>query len=181
MIFGTNEYRTLTDIEYAYLPGIAALIALSPLLIQNFIQNGVRMLFPARFQNLENDSRNPEEDWLSYLLRISQPDDRYLVCYIVSKISNSSYHIGYSGVVEKIRLDSDGDIQSITIDDCCPFRLEIGEDGFRRIPETRNTAIRFLTFNRSEIQNISFEVQIVGEVGDEAAPDEQIEADGEGT
>jgi len=104
------------------------------------------------------DRPKTNEDWLSYLIRKSEPDDRWLVAYIVTKQETDEGSVGYAGVVEKVGRESDGNISFIVIDDVQSFLLKNTSSGVERI---QNDVIGLPThsFQREDYISLSFEVQ----------------------
>lgn len=111
--------------------------------------------------------RRPDEDWLTYLIRLAEPENRYLLCYVLTRFGTDDERVGYVGTVEAVRLDRDGDVSSITLDNCDTFLLRLGRTGLEREQTERRRPLRYLTLQRGEIINTSFEVQEAHEVEDD--------------
>lgn len=104
------------------------------------------------------DRPKTNEDWLSFLIRKSEPDDRWLVAYIVTKQETGEGSIGYAGVVEKVGRESDGNISFIVIDDAQSFLLKNTDSGVERI-QNEILPLPTHSFQREDYISLSFEVQ----------------------
>ena len=109
------------------------------------------------------DARDPGEDWLNYLARISEPDDAYLACHVLTTFGPDGGDVGYTDAVEDLSVDEHGEIASITLDNVSSFTLTRTERGFRRVPHERRRSLSYMTFRREQIHNTSFVVVLDGE------------------
>lgn len=104
------------------------------------------------------DRPKANEDWLSFLIRKSEPDDRWLVAYIVTKQHTDEGSIGYAGVVEKVGRENDSNISFIVIDDVQSFLLKNTNSGVERI-QNEILPLPTHSFQREDYISLSFEVQ----------------------
>jgi len=104
------------------------------------------------------DRPKANEDWLSFLIRKSAPDDRWLVAYIVTKQKTDKGVIGYAGVVEKVGRENDGNISFVVIDDVQSFLLKSTDSGVERIQD-EILPLPTHSFQREDYISLSFEVQ----------------------
>lgn len=162
--FDPNPYRLMfvvreeapSSAAITYLLGYLLTLSTMPALIVE-VRAGLR-----KGRELDPEKKDGE-DWLSYLLRLSAPDDAFLVCYVLTTFGPDDEKVGYDGVVVGLQLDDRGEVASVTLDECYTFRLHIGRDGLKREPDERETPLRYVTICQDEIINTSFEVIVIEE------------------
>lgn len=191
--YNPNIYETLLTADEQWrpvksqmftLPLTFLFIGISPFFFRPLLKRLTKLIDPSS-PTEDEDAETPKtrDDWLVSLLRASQPEHRTLIAFVLSKITHDKATLGYSGELEKVSLDNDGEIKSVTLYNCVPFTLTVDAQGVERKQEEKDTPIPFITFQANEIQNLAFEIQEYesadnGEVKDDSAePTEADEAD----
>lgn len=111
-----------------------------------------------KYSDKKPEDRRLGEHWIDYLIRSVQPDYNYLAGFVVTTREIDGLLLGYSGPVERIKLDEDGTPLEVTLLDSIPFflgedgqRLEYFNDGMEKLP--------FITFSPENIFSISLEIK----------------------
>lgn len=184
--FDPNPYRLLlagpprnapSDLAIVYLLGFLLLTALTPEALYRAYLPWERRRRVHRAETNGGITRGDDVGWLTHLVRLSEPDDRALICYVLTTFGHETERVGYAGVVEEVSIDADGEVSSITLDDCDTFVLRLGRKGLEREPTERRRPLRYMTFRREHVLNMSFEVQEY-ERGEPDEVDEGSELDG---
>lgn len=170
-VYLKNAPSNISGVGVAYALFTVFFISASPIILLNnrFVK---KFLKKQREGGQDIDVHKDGEDWLNYLIRKSDPSDRWLVAYIVTHQRTSKGAIGYAGLVEKIGRDTDGNISFVVIDEVQTFLMKDTENGAEMVQGADVTILPIHSFQREDYASISFNVGFDPEPSpDEAAQD----------
>lgn len=124
-------------------------------------------------EDLPEDGQGEEEDWLDYLDRAAESENRALFAWVLTKTGTAQETIGYLGGVQKVALE-DGVITGITLHDAYPYTIELTRTGLTRIEHSEAEASSFVHFAQNQIHHVSFDIAEFIDEDDDAA-DSDIE------
>lgn len=106
----------------------------------------------------ESTERRKGEHWIDFLIRQAQPDNVYLAGFVATTRETEQFLVGYSGPVERIKLDEDGTPLEVTLINAVPFMLDKDGNRLEYFNETTER-IPYITFSPENIYSISLEVR----------------------
>jgi hypothetical protein len=96
--------------------------------------------------------------WLSGLVEAASDDERFILAYVVTDLSEGSRSLGYQGSVLNMTVNADKQITAIVLEEARAFYLRLDEDAVAHIPIPRDTPLAQLYLDGPQIKNIAFEV-----------------------
>lgn len=123
---------------------------------------GARGRLSGQARHTMTPPQRPHEDWLSYLVRASRPDEVVLVAYVLTHQVENGLSVGYFGNVEEVRRDPETGIAFIVLSQFRTFLVEAEtlEEGLADISYLPEAEISFGPFviQSDEIRNVEFEL-----------------------
>jgi len=96
--------------------------------------------------------------------------------FVVSDLGSDGTYLGYEGIVQDLKIGTDGEIKTISLSDCDRFVLTVKPDGLERVAVDRSM-IPFVMLEAANIKNIAlnpyFDVEALLAGDEDLSPEEE--------